>query len=160
MATFRWPAAEVSINRAELGSRIGNRVQDGMTREKAWAKELDCELRRGLQIAAKNKLMQDKKESVGLLLPLLGIYSTTFNFLTGNEFWLGVDLAAFYLMPMAFGGLVNVVMSGKSLLERRRWSIFPGAVQPDRFALAALASFSLPLVRPIEASKSSKQPEQ
>ncbi len=152
---YQWPIARLAINRNELGSRISDRVQAGMPAETAWTNELDRSLRRGLHSAAKDKLIGDIRYRQNCIsLPTYGLmwYHLINNLVQNNILWTGVDIAAWYGGAAAIGGLWNKLRTGDTQLDRRRWSIFPFSVQPDRFALAAAMSATTRLVRPIKGA--------
>ncbi|HEX8763359.1 MAG TPA: hypothetical protein VF733_06420 [Candidatus Saccharimonadales bacterium] len=147
---YLWPQATVSINRAEVGSRVATHVRNGHDDQKAWAYELNASLQRGLRSAAKQNIY-DKNDPtdvfgssmtataliVGSLPPVntLSIFPLTI----ATIYW-GIQYRVESLIN-------NTSMENPPRFIDRRWSIFPSvSFNPDRYALASLVT-TLPLVR-------------
>lgn len=146
---FRWPTARVAINRTDFASHISDKVGNGMDREKAWSTELDLRLRSGFRDVARKKLAQDLREQklgdaqIIFQAAIEAVQATVnhdYNFTFG---------AAVIGIIYAYRATRNKAMTGETLIDRWRPSLFLCGVQPDRFALAALKSYQPGLIRNI-----------
>ncbi|HSW36890.1 MAG TPA: hypothetical protein VLG37_00815 [Candidatus Saccharimonadales bacterium] len=133
--------ARHGINKAEIASRVSDRVGRGQTPEKAWAKELDKALRVSLRQAGSEHLLIHNLE--------LGHLSETMDYLwhLGLAGALAPDLAnghlgfgskliiSFYGAILAVESLDNKNRHGSTLLKQRRWSMGPISYQLDRYLI-------------------------
>lgn len=144
---YNWPVAVVSLERNGLARRAADAVAGGQDRSAAWAEAHDFALRRGLVRASWTKLKQDI-----LFSPQSSIasacYTSPIPILTAAEPLVGFGgFLAAHAAILIGDTIINQQFSRRSYIERKRWSLFAGPIQPDRLALAALAAESFRLIR-------------
>lgn len=160
MPNYEWPEIRIAINKAALASRVAAR-NPRVTRQEAWANQLNRSYRRGLWQQAKPNLLHE-----------YGSYRTYLNYI-GNTCWTTLNLMMVanlvnddYASAVQLGGLAafiyggqmakecagNLLATGSTHIAERRWSIFPTLGHVDRLALTGLA---LQLGRPVFAAKQS-----
>lgn len=156
---YKWEHAKVAINRTELASRISTRINRGMSQETAWALELDHSLRRGIGQAALAKLkksLQHHSEPLltGGLGSVLGgdaLIITSGNIAAGSALFLGASYFVQILGDqMTRGRLGFLGLPARAPnAPKRRFSVLPFGIQPDRFVGAAALLSSQRLVQEI-----------
>ena len=131
------------LNRPELIDRIVAARRDRQKpAEQVWAHELDMAVRGSFRVIAARRTLMDPNgsfhsmvsDSVGVTIPLG---------LVGNVVIMGgspaMDAAYYGLSygAILFGEMMrNRHLSGDSLIRQRRFSVFMGGVQPDRYLAA------------------------
>jgi hypothetical protein len=149
---YNWPVATVDMNRSEIASRIADKRRKGASAEGAWAGELNRSLRRGIVTAAASNLVPEQ----GADILNTGIVVGAF-FIAGGGEGLVTPAAGyaivFHSLVFTANSLANRLLTGKAMMERKRWSVFPFGVQPDRLALTALAASAKPMVTKQRSSR-------
>jgi len=154
---FRWPTAEIAVNRTEVASRISDRVRKGRTREQAWTTELDHSVRQGLRRAALAKYKGDFTENqFESFLSMLNASLLAYDAVTANVGGVGV-MTAIYGVSAGVGLLHNKLNTGETQLQRLRLSMFSYGVQADRMALGGMLAAGQRLVRPTKPGDFSEE---
>ena len=150
----RRPACDLSIDRRELGSRIADDVRaKRMTREEAWAREVDRFIKRGILDASGKSLVLDPMRSklVIFFASLSGAVDAT-SMVEPRSLILNLGIQQ--LSSLA-NGLIGSRRPVKQNVRIFKPNLFlPYGLQPDRFAYAALKASTRKLVLPMrEASR-------
>ncbi len=145
LPNYEWPEARININKSVIVQRVGERQQRfGITREEAYAAELDRSLRRGIWEQAKHGGQIMDKTIAGDIA--LGVNAPAMAFVTLHDVimphnsWFYVAYGAVYAFSLIVETQTNKLISGLSHIGERRWSatILPGAAF-DRLAAAGIA---------------------
>ena len=153
---MRRPACSLSIDRRELGSRIADDVRmKRMTREEAWAREVDQLVKRGLLDAAYRGLVKDPLQSRFVRVCGFGLSSMC-------DVMSVFDLQSLLLnvsIQQVGSFVIGLIGSNRTVKQNARAFkpnvFFPYGFQPDRFAYTALKVPTRRLVVPM-SSKSAE----
>lgn len=160
MPNYEWPEARVNVNKPVIVHRVGERQQRfGVTREEAYAVELDRSFRRGIWEQARHgghivdKTLAGK---VGLAInaPSMAFVALNDMFVTKNSWFWNLVYGVAYANTLVIETRANKLFGGSSHIRERRWSatLLPGAAF-DRLALAGIA---YAMGRPIITAKKPK----
>lgn len=153
---YHWPFADIDIIGEAIEAQVQKRMRAGFYRSEALALELDRSLRRGIGRAALSKFKEDiswfKAEPYKTLT--FGAFEIVF--------WSGIydsaKMGCAVALAVTAGKEVLVDYMTRHRIRKgnedpshlmRRWSLFPGEVQPDRLAAAAMLLSSRRLIRPL-----------
>ncbi|HSX29074.1 MAG TPA: hypothetical protein VLE73_00780 [Candidatus Saccharimonadales bacterium] len=146
LSNYEWPEARVNINKPVIVQRVGERQQRfGMTREEAYAAELDRSLRRGIWEQAKHGGHIVDGTVLGKTVLAVNALSMSYVvlqdiFATNESLYLNLLYGVVYTKNLFIEALVNKRYSGSSHIRERRWTLtlLEGAAF-DRLAAAGVA---------------------
>ena len=152
---YRWPGALLELNSTNIEKRTGEAILLHTDGAEALSAELDRAVRHGLHRAAFQRLLGDPYSSTAIrrfnqLEAGLQTVLLPFGIATGSVPVLA-GLSLLYGSRFAIEELWTRSSPNPPPPGQRRWSIFPGDVQPDRYIAAALYNLTHTLLRPIDA---------
>ena len=147
---MRRPACSLSIDRRELGSRIADDVRiKRMTREEAWAREVDRCVKRGLLDAAYKGLVKDPLQNRFVRVCGFGLSAMC-------DAMSVIDLQSLLLNVgiQQIGSFVTGLIGSNRTVKQNARAFkpnvfFPYGFQPDRFAYTALKMPTRRLIVPM-----------
>jgi hypothetical protein len=140
---YRWPAFNMSVDRATAGQAVVARNEKLKDRTKAWGLVLDHTVRKGLADASKANLfpMGTKHEKLNAIVgAMFASFHLSDSLAYAESIERGIRSQALtvgiYTFVCGTHMLLNKFSTGSSHFMDRRWSLSPMEAQPDRYLLA------------------------
>lgn len=157
---YQWPVVRVDLNKGVMADRVSAR-RPGISREEAWAAQLDAAYRRSVWKQAKPNLLvhPDNITTIGSLLcntawasfltaGCIAAAMGDYNYAIKDFATLSAATTIYAMVEM----MTNYYYYGDTHFRDRRWSLMPMSAQADRLVLAGIA---LQVGRPVFSAKRS-----